>query len=150
MGSINRVTIMGLIGSQPQLKFARNGKPFVSLSLATHKRVKNEEGMNLRETQWHQVMLWGKNAELCSTFCEKGGPLYVEGHLSPYKKEENGVTTYHVGVVADQIQFIPGTKMAKSAERGEFEAMSAKVTSNLTPSSAPSVEFHEENANSFN
>lgn len=128
MGSINRVMIMGLIGSHPQLKFAKNGKPFVSLSLATHKRIKDADGNNNRQTQWHQVMLWGKNAEVCSTYCKKGAPLYVEGHLAPYTKNENGAVTHHISIVAEQIQFIPGTKTASSAERGEFEPVES-----LTP-----------------
>ncbi len=121
MGTINRVVIMGVIGSAPELKWTRNGKPFVRLSLATHKRTKDLDGNARRETQWHKVMLWGKNAEICATFCEKGAPLYVEGHLAPYKKEENGAVTHHVSIVAEQIQFIPGTKMARSAERVDFE-----------------------------
>lgn len=124
MGSINRVVIMGIIGSHPELKFARNGKPFVHLSLATHKRFKDAEGNLKRETQWHKVMIWGKNAENAAAFCEKGAPLYIEGHLAHFTKEElGGAKSYHVSIVADQMQFIPGTKMALSSDRGEFENM---------------------------
>jgi single-strand DNA-binding protein len=125
MGTINRVMIMGIIGSHPELKFAKNGKPFVRLSLATHKRVKDENGNTRRETQWHNVMLWGKNAETCAAFCEKGAPLYIEGHLAPYTKDEPNGRTYHVAIVADQMQFIPGSKMANSSDRGEFESLQA-------------------------
>ena len=121
MGSINRVVIMGIIGSAPQLKWTRTGKPFVRLSLATHKRVKDEVGNTSRETQWHSVMLWGKNAQNCSTYCAKGTPLYIEGHMAPYTQKEGEKTTYHVNIVADQMHFIPGTKSALSSDRGEFE-----------------------------
>lgn len=127
MGTINRIVIMGVIGSRPELKFSSGGKPFVRLSLATHKRTKDLDGNTRRETQWHKVMLWGKNAEICSTFCEKGAPLYIEGHLAPYIKSENGAVTHHVSIVAEQIQFIPGTKMARSADHGEFEEPSASL-----------------------
>lgn len=128
MGSINRVMILGVIGQQPELKTSRGGKPYVSLSLATHKRFKDADGNGKRETQWHKVMIWGKNAELCSTYCEKGSPLYVEGHLATYVREENGRNQTQINIVADQIQFIPGSKMALSSERGEFESISS-----LTP-----------------
>lgn len=124
MGTINRVMIMGIIGIAPDLKWTRNGKPFVRLSLATHKRTKDDQGNTRRETQWHSVMLWGKTAELCSTYCEKGSALYVEGHLAPYSKDENGVKSYHVGINADQVHFIPGSKTALASERGEFEGPS--------------------------
>jgi single-strand DNA-binding protein len=123
MGSINRVIIMGIIGSDPELKFARNGKPFVRLSIATHKRVKDPDGNTKRETQWHKVMLWGKNAEACSTFCQKGAPLYIEGHLAPYTKDEAGNVSHHISIVADQMHFIPGSKMARSSEHGEFGSL---------------------------
>ena len=147
MGTINRVTIMGIIGQAPELKWTRNGKPFVRLSLATHKRTKDDQGNNRRETQWHSVMLWGKNAEICSTYCEKGAPIYIEGHLAPYAKEENGEKTYHVGINADQIQFIPGSRMAVSSERGEFEGPSQSSHLGETPSSGA---FHEENLTPIN
>ncbi len=119
MGSINLVVLMGTIGQQPELKTSINGKPYVRLSLATYRRTKDESGASRRETQWHKIMLWGKNAELCSTFCAKGSPLYIEGHLASYSKEENGTKTFHLGIVAEQMQFIPGTKDFNAAERGE-------------------------------
>lgn len=119
MGSINRVVLMGTIGRNPELKTSINGKPYVHLSLATYRRTKDELGNSRRETQWHKIMLWGKNAELCSTFCGKGSPLYIEGHLANYSKETAGVKSFHLGIVAEQIQFIPGTRVSDAAERGE-------------------------------
>ncbi|MDZ4084646.1 MAG: single-stranded DNA-binding protein [Bdellovibrionales bacterium] len=119
MGSINRVVLMGTIGQHPELKTSINGKPYVRLSLATYRRTKDEAGHSRRDTQWHKIMLWGKNAELCSTFCSKGSPLYIEGHLASYTKEERGTKTFHLGIVAEQIQFIPGTRVSDAAERGE-------------------------------
>ena len=152
MGSVNRVIIMGTIGKAPELKFSRGGKPFVYLSVATHKRFKDEEGVSRRETQWHKVMLWGRNAENCSTYCEKGGPIYIEGHLAPYTKVENGVTTYHLSVMADQIQFIPGTKTALSAERNELapgvEFEGASRSESFSPSNMTS--YQEENSTALN
>ena len=146
MGTINRVVILGVIGRTPELKWSRNGKPFVRLSLATHKRTKDLDGNNRRETQWHKVMLWGKNAEICSTFCEKGTPLYVEGHLAPYTKEENGAVSHHISIVAEQIQFIPGSKSARSAERVEFEEPSSSQETE-----GPRTEsFHEESTAALN
>lgn len=121
MGSVNRVVILGLVGQTPELKQARNGKPFVHLSLATHRRVKDLEGNDRRETQWHKVMIWGKNAENCAAYCRKGSSLYVDGHLSPYSKTENGIISHHISIVADQLQFISASKTPQSAERSGFD-----------------------------
>lgn len=146
MGSVNRVTIMGIIGSPPELKFTRNGKPFVRLSIATHKRFKDEDGGNRRETQWHKVMLWGRNAETCSTYCEKGAAIYIDGHLAPYTTVENGVTTHHLSINADQVQFIPGSKSAVWSERHDFEG----GTQTEPPTSSTDATIREENSVSLN
>jgi single-strand DNA-binding protein len=133
MGSINRVVLMGTIGQNPELKTSINGKPYVRLSLATYRRSKDELGNSRRETQWHKIMLWGKNAELCSTFCSKGSPLYIEGHLASYSKEEAGAKTFHLGIVAEQIQFIPGTRVSDAAERGEEDFLESQTGSGGRP-----------------
>ncbi len=144
MGTINRVVILGVIGHAPELKFSRSGKPFVRLSLATHKRTKDLDGNSRRETQWHKVMLWGKNAEICSTFCEKGAPLYIEGHLAPYTKAENGAVSHHIAIVAEQVQFIPGTKMARAADHQSVDHQDIEEPSSFLQVKPSADEaFHE-------
>lgn len=110
MGTINRVVILGIIGQTPEIQFSRNGKPYARLNLATHRRLKSPEGQMQRETQWHRVLLWGRNAEIASSFCEKGAPIYIEGHLAPYQRTENDQSVRQVTIVAEHIHFIPGTR----------------------------------------
>jgi single-strand DNA-binding protein len=106
---------MGVIGSKPELRYSMNGKPFVRINLATHRRIKDERGELRRETQWHRVMLWGKLAETCANYCPKGTPLYIEGHMAPVEKElEDGTTEYQITVVGDQIQLIPGVRLGNT------------------------------------
>lgn len=127
MGSLNRVVLMGLIGNQPELKISSGGKPYVRLSLSTFRRIKDSSGVARRETQWHKVMIWGKNAELCANFCSKGSPLYLEGHLANYTKEENGERTFHIGIVAEQLQLIPGLRHQALSDFGEEELPNAAL-----------------------
>jgi single-strand DNA-binding protein len=135
MGSINRVVLMGLIGNHPELKTSSGGKPYVHLSLSTYRRIKNSNGSAQRETQWHKIMIWGKNAELCSSFCTKGSPLYIEGHLANYTKEDNGNRTFHVGIVAEQIQLIPGLRHQALGDFGEEELSETTAESKGGPGS---------------
>ena len=123
MGSINRVVIMGVIGREPELKTSRNGKPYVNLSLATYRRVKDENGVAQRETQRHKVMLWGKNAELCTSYLRKGGAVYVEGHLGSYQRDTTEGAIRQITIVGDQIQLIPGSRAALSVERAVEQAV---------------------------
>lgn len=128
VGSINRVVLMGLIGNHPELKVSSGGKPYVHLSLSTYRRTKDANGGARRETQWHKIMIWGKNAELCASFCTKGSPLYIEGHLANYTKEDNGHRTFHIGIVAEQLQLIPGIAGTPtvSSENRDSEVESAR------------------------
>jgi single stranded DNA-binding protein len=120
MGSINRVTLMGSLGSAPERRQTAQGKSYVRLSLATQRRNRHPQtGAITSQTQWHAVNVWGKDAELCLQYLSKGSPVCVEGHLSPYKREVNGPGSElrtHVAIVADRIQLIPGTRAAQMAE----------------------------------
>ncbi|MBK7893274.1 MAG: single-stranded DNA-binding protein [Bdellovibrionales bacterium] len=120
MGSINKVILMGTLGAAPELRQSSGGKPYVSISLATQKRTVKETGERRTETQWHKVTIWGKNAEIVSTYCGKGSPLMLEGHLAPYRKDDAGRMTYHVGIIAENVQLIPGTKSQSGFEPIEF------------------------------
>lgn len=116
MGTVNRSTILGLVGQQPELKLSKNGKPYVRLSLATHRRWRDESGSHRTDTQWLNVMLWGKLAETCASHCEKGAAVLIEGYLTSYsKKDEAGITSYHTGIVGEQLHLIPGTRPSRSA-----------------------------------
>lgn len=119
MGSINKIILMGTLGADPELRQSSGGKPYVSISLATHRRIQKETGERKAETQWHRVMVWGRTAEVVATHCTKGTPILLEGHMTSYKKEVEGRVTYQVGIVAENVQLIPGTKAALSGDRSE-------------------------------
>ena len=122
MGSINKVILMGTLGAAPELRQSTGGKPYVSISLATQKRTIKETGEKCTETQWHKVTIWGKNAEIVSTYCGKGSPLMLEGHLAPYRREDEGRMTYHVGIIAENVQLIPGGKTPSAIEPIELDS----------------------------
>lgn len=121
MSTFNRISILGVLGSDPEVKQTKNGKPYTRLSLSTHRKFRDESGVMRTETTWHKVMLWNKLAEHCANHCEKGQALYIDGYLTSYTKSDGGVTTYHTGIVGEQVRYIPGTRAALSAEAGEQE-----------------------------
>ncbi|HRK07059.1 MAG TPA: single-stranded DNA-binding protein [Pseudobdellovibrionaceae bacterium] len=120
MGSINRVTLMGSLGSSPERRQTAQGKHYVRLSLATQRRHRHPQtGAVTSQTQWHAINVWGKDADLCLQYLGKGSPVCIEGHLSPYKREVNGPGSElrtHIAIVADRVQLIPGTRAAQMAE----------------------------------
>ena len=83
MAYLNRATLIGNIGKAPELKTLQNGRKFVSFSLATSKRYRDNNGEQKEETAWHNIRIAGKSAESfekCGV--KKGTPVYLEGEIS--------------------------------------------------------------------
>lgn len=107
MNGINRVFIMGYLGHDPEMQSSKTGKSYVRLSVSTHFNKKLLSGDKERTTVWHRVTVWGKNAEKCQDYLQKGSPLAVEGYLSNYKYEKDDGTDAHgTSIVAREIHFI--------------------------------------------
>jgi single-strand DNA-binding protein len=81
MVSINRMTIIGNLGSEPEMRFTPSGRPVTSFRIATNWRYTTAEGERKEETEWFSVVAWGKLAEQCNQFLTKGRLVYVEGRL---------------------------------------------------------------------
>jgi single-strand DNA-binding protein len=80
-GSANRVTLVGNLGADPELKQTQNGAAVTTLALATNEIRKDSKGKKLEHTEWHRVVLWRKLAEIAATHLKKGSKIYVEGSL---------------------------------------------------------------------
>ena len=82
MAYLNRATLIGNIGKAPEIKTLQNGRKFVSFSLATSKRYRDNNGEQKEETQWHNIVIWGKTAETFENIgIVKGTPVYLEGEI---------------------------------------------------------------------
>ena len=83
MAYLNRATLRGKIGKDPEIKTLQNGRKFVSFSLATSKRYRDNNGEQKEETQWHNIVIWGKTAETFENIgIVKGTQLYIEGEIT--------------------------------------------------------------------
>ncbi len=83
MAYLNRATLIGNIGKDPEIKTLQNGRKCVSFSLATSKRYRDNNGEQKEETQWHNIVIWGKTAETFENIgIVKGTQLYIEGEIT--------------------------------------------------------------------
>lgn len=78
----NRVQLIGNLGADPELKALENGNHRVKMSLATHEKYKNSKGEKVEETTWHNVVGWGKTAEIAAEYLKKGSEVCIEGKLT--------------------------------------------------------------------
>lgn len=107
MSGVNKVILVGRLGSDPELRYTNNGNPVATISLATSEKWKDKEGQSQEKTEWHRVVLWSKLAELAGQYLSKGRQVYIEGKIQTRKWEDkDGQTRYTTEVVGNQMQFL--------------------------------------------
>lgn len=128
MPTLNRVHIMGYLGKSPELRFTPTGIPVTTLNVATTYTSKNKDGTVDEDTEWHRVIVWNKQAELCATYLHKGRPVYVEGRLHTRTWDDRtGERKNLTEIIASNVLFLNSLKVqhgeegAKQADPGSLE-----------------------------
>ncbi len=81
MASLNRVSLLGNIGKDPEIRYQKSGEPVASFSLATSEKWTDKGGQKQESTQWHSVSVFGKLAEIVRDYCAKGKQVFIEGSI---------------------------------------------------------------------
>jgi single-strand DNA-binding protein len=117
---MNRATICGNLGSDPELRQTRNGKSVCNFSVATNRSYTNGNGEKQQETTWHNVVAWGDLAENCDRYLTQGREVLVEGRIQKDEyTDRNGVDRKEVQIVARNVKFLSDTANANGNRRGE-------------------------------
>ena len=104
MKSINKVTLIGHVGRQPEIRYTQGGAPVANFSIATNEYWTNNTGERQERTEWHNIVAWGKLAEFCQEYIQKGSYLYIEGRLQTRNYEDrDGVKRYVTEIRANEI-----------------------------------------------
>lgn len=107
MASFNRITIVGYLGRDPELRYTPDGTPVCDFTVATTERRKDKSGEMQDITTWFRVTVWRKQAELAGQYLTKGKQVYVEGRLIQREyQDRDGVTRFSLEVTASDMQFI--------------------------------------------
>jgi single-strand DNA-binding protein len=107
MASLNKVMIIGNVGSDPEMRFTPNGSPVTTFRMATSRTYTTAEGERKQETEWFSVVSWNKLAETCNQFLNKGKRVYVEGSLRTRSWDgQDGQKRSRVEVVANRVIFL--------------------------------------------
>ena len=119
MLNLNRAQIIGNITKDPEMKYTPNGQAVTTFSVATNRRWKGRDGAADGEaTEYHEVTIWGKQAEAVTPMLKKGGPVYVEGRLQTRSWEgQDGAKRYKTEIVAENVIVLGG----KSAMGNDYE-----------------------------
>ncbi|MFA5761845.1 MAG: single-stranded DNA-binding protein [Dehalococcoidales bacterium] len=107
MANLNKVMIIGNVGSDPEMRFTPNGNPVTSFRVATNRVYTTPEGERKQETDWFTVVTWNKLAEQCNQFLAKGRLVYVEGRLHNRSWEgQDGQKRFRTEVIANRVTFL--------------------------------------------
>ena len=98
---INKVILIGNLGSDPELRYTQSGTPVASFRVATTERWKGQDGQMQEQTEWHSVVTWKRLAEICGEHLRKGLRVYIEGKLQTREWEKDGVRRYTTEIVVD-------------------------------------------------
>ncbi|WP_029034507.1 single-stranded DNA-binding protein [Salinimicrobium terrae] len=100
----NKVQLIGHVGNAPEILTMESGKKLAKFSIATNETYKNNKGEKITDTQWHNVVAWGKTAELIENYVPKGKEIGVEGKLTSRSYEDkDGIKKYITEVVCNEV-----------------------------------------------
>jgi len=106
-GSVNKVILIGRLGKDPELKYTAGGTPMARFTLATDESFKDRSGEQQKRTEWHTIVAWGKLAEICGEYLNKGKQIYVEGSIrSRQWEDQSGNKRTSYDIVARQMTML--------------------------------------------
>jgi len=114
---VNKVILIGNLGRDPELRYIPSGQPVASFTVATSESYTDRSGARQKRTEWHNIVAWGKLAELCGQYLKKGRQIYVEGRISTrqYEAKDGSGKRSRTEIVAQVIQFLGGRAGAEGA-----------------------------------
>ncbi len=115
MPNLNKIMVMGHLGGDPELR--EGGSPICKFSLATTEKW-TKDGEKQEKTTWHNVIAFGKQAEILAKYVHKGSPIYVEGRQEHDSYEKDGETKYWSQIVVHNFQFLSNKSDDNTAKDG--------------------------------
>lgn len=107
MAGLNKVMIIGNVGTEPEMRYTANGNPVTTFRIATSRTFTSPEGERREETEWFNVVTWARLAETCSQFLQKGRRAYVEGRLRTRSWEgQDGQRRFRTEIIANTVLFL--------------------------------------------
>ncbi len=107
MASVNKVILIGNLGRDPETRYTTGGDAIANLNIATSEQWKDKNGEKQEKTEWHRVVLFGRQAEIAGEYLKKGRSVYIEGRLQTRKyTDKDGVEKYSTEIVGDRMQLL--------------------------------------------
>lgn len=117
---LNKVMLIGRLGQEPEMRYTPSGRPLTKFQLATNRSWKSADGEKKTETEWFNVIAWGKLAEICNQYLSKGQQVYIEGRLHTRQwQDEEGGNHSSVEVIAKEMLMLNSKSEEQDSELKE-------------------------------
>ena len=116
--SVNKVLLLGNLGRDPEVRYLPSGNPVANFSIATSENFTDRNGTKQEKTDWHNIVVYGKQAENCGQYLKKGRQVFIEGRISyrNYEAKDGSGKRYVTEIVAQRVQFLGGRAGGAGAE----------------------------------
>lgn len=141
MASLNKVMLIGGIGADPVVRYMPNGDAVANMPLATAESWKDKNGDKQEKTEWHRIVLFGRQAEIAGEYLKKGSQIYIEGRLQTRKwTDKGGVEHYTTEIIGDRMQMLGG----KQGQSSGAESRTSSRNADKTPAKNQSFDDFED------
>ena len=135
MANLNKVTLIGRLGQDPEIRYTQSGSAVASVNIATNDYWTDKQGEKQERTEWHSLVLWGRLADLAQSYLKKGSQVYVEGRLQTNNwEDQQGQKHYKTEVVVTTMQFL-------DSRISDSEPAQAAASPAFTDSTSSSPEY---------
>ena len=133
--SLNRVQLIGNLGKDPEVKYTPQGTPVAKLTIATNERFKDKAGEWQDRTEWHNVVLWQRLAEIAGEYLKKGGKVYIEGRLQTrsWDDKTSGEKKYKTEILCNELTLLGGKPAGEGASTGGYSKSASTSYDQRTP-----------------
>jgi single-strand DNA-binding protein len=143
--SVNKVILLGNVGKEPEVKFLPSGGAVANFSIATSERYKDKAGEFQEKTEWHNVVAYGKLADIIRDYVKKGSKLYVEGRLTTrsWDDKDSGKKVYRTEIVVAELSLLSGRGEEGGGGGGYSRQNSGSGSYDQRSPAAPSDDYAE-------
>lgn len=104
---INKAILIGNLGADPEIRYTQSGTQVATFNVATTERWKGQDGQMQENTEWHRIVAWGRLAEICGEYLNKGSKVYIEGRIQTRKwQDQSGNDRYTTEIVAREMKML--------------------------------------------
>jgi len=119
MSGVNKVILVGNLGANPELRFTQGQQAVANLRIATTEKWTDKNGQKQEATEWHRVVVWGKQAEIVGQYLTKGRSVYIEGRIRTRQwQDQQGQKRYTTEIVAQNVQMLGGRGERSPEDQG--------------------------------